>query len=62
MVSVSRKALLMVLVSAETALEVWALTEAFVVVLVFLEVVEEEWVLLELGHLLHLLPAMPQGG
>ena len=62
MVLVSGKALLRLLVSAEVALEVWALKEAFVMVLVFLEVVEEEWVLLELVHLLHLLPAVPQGG
>ena len=48
----------MVLVSAQVALEVWALNEAFVMDLVFLE----EWVLLELVHLLHLLPAMPQAG
>ena len=48
----------MVLVSAEVALEVWAVKEAFVMDLVFLE----EWVLLELIHLLHLLPAMLQAG
>ena len=63
MVLVSGMAPLMVLVSAEVAVEVWALIrEAVVMVLVFLEVALEEKVLLELVHLVHLLPAMPQGG
>ena len=59
---VSGKAPLRVSVFAEVALEVWVLKEVVVMVLVFLEAAWEEWVLLELVDLLHLLPAMLQGG